>query len=129
MYVLGIHGVGSCCRRHAQRQPLPLHAAIEGAVGAADDPVRRQEQRRADGVGKRRHQRRPALEAGQGVLLDRQRMQLRPQPMRLPLPLLLARRIRPAKCGSQNAMWHTRPMPKTVTSLAPCFFRSAICSA
>ena len=31
-----------------------------------------------------------------------------------------------AKCGSQKAMWHTRPMPNTVISLAPCFFRSAI---
>ena len=34
-----------------------------------------------------------------------------------------------AKCGSQKAMWQTRPMPNTVTSFAPCFFRSPICSA
>src|SRR5439155_473843 len=32
-----------------------------------------------------------------------------------------------AKCGSQNAMWQTRPMPKIVTSFAPFFLRSPIC--
>ena len=32
----------------------------------------------------------------------------------------------PANCGSQNAMWHMRPMPNTVTSRAPFAFRAAI---
>ncbi len=44
----GNPGVGFEMQRHAERQALPLHAAIEGAVGAADDPVRREEQSRAN---------------------------------------------------------------------------------
>ena len=73
---------------HAQRQTLPLHAAVESAVGAADDALGGQEQGRSDGVGERRHQRGPAAKARQGVLLDGQRMEAGAQAMRLLPPLV-----------------------------------------
>ena len=78
------------------RSDSPCHCMPRpnSAVGAADDAVGRQEQGRPDRVGERRHQRRPAAEAGQRVLLDRQRVQPGAEAVRLPLPLGLAGELR-----------------------------------
>ena len=64
-------------QRRPKGHPLPHHAAAKGAVGTADDPVGLEEEARADGVGGRGHQGGAALEAGDGVLLDGERVQLR----------------------------------------------------
>lgn len=71
---------------HPERQALPLHSTAEGAVSAADDLIAAEEQAWADRIGERRDMRRAALETGQGILFDRQRMQLGTQPMSLLLP-------------------------------------------
>src|SRR3954451_13776036 len=67
--------VGAVAEGHPEAGPLPLHAPAEDAVGAADDPVGLEEQAGADRVGEGGDQGRAALEAGQGVLLDGQRVE------------------------------------------------------
>src|SRR6266851_2098221 len=93
--------------RHSQRQSLPLHATIERAVGAADDPVRRQKQSGADRVGEGRNQSGPALETRQGILFDRQRVQLRTQPVGWFFPIgfgrVLGGKVRLPKRNVANA--------------------------
>ena len=63
-------------QRYPQRQTLPLHAATQFAVRAANRIVGLSEESRPDGVGAGGHQRGPALETGNGILLNRQRVQL-----------------------------------------------------
>ena len=62
-------------QRDPQRQALPLHAAAEFAIRAADGVVSARKECRADGVGEGRHQGGATFEAGNGILLDRQRVQ------------------------------------------------------
>ena len=64
-------------QRHPQRQALPLHPPSERAIGAANDPVRGEEQAGADRVRERRHQCRAALETRESVLFDRERVEFR----------------------------------------------------
>ena len=60
---------------------------------AADDPIGLEEKPGADRVGEGRDQGRAALEAGERVLLDRQRVQPGAQSMRLSFPFGHAREL------------------------------------
>lgn len=80
-------------QRHPQAESLPHHSA-ERAIRAADDLVGSEEQAGADRIGVGRNQRRAALETGERVLFDRQRMQLCSQAMCLFFPLGLRRELR-----------------------------------
>src|SRR5512142_1822881 len=64
----GDPGIGAVAKGHPEAHALPVHAALEGAVGAADDPVGLEEQAGADGVVEGGDERGPALEAGHRVL-------------------------------------------------------------
>lgn len=64
----------------------PAHCSIR----PADRIIRLQEQAGIDRVGIARHECGAAFEAGDGILLDGQRMQIRAQPMRLLRPLSVA---------------------------------------
>ena len=72
---------------HPEGKPLPLHPSSKRSVRTADDFIATQEEARPDGIGEGRNVCGPAFEAGQGVLVDRQGVQLRPQPMGLLFPL------------------------------------------
>ena len=61
---------GGVPQRDPQRQTLPLHTATEFAIRAANGVVGARKEGRSDGVGEGRHQRRPTLEAGNGILFD-----------------------------------------------------------
>ena len=67
---------------------MPLHVPAEDPLGAADDPIGLEEQSWADSVGEGGYQGRPALEAGQRILLDGQGMEPGAQAMGLRLPLV-----------------------------------------
>ena len=125
----GDPGVGTVAEGHPEAGALPLHAAVEDAVGAADDPVGLEEEAGADGVGEGRNQRGPAPEAGQGVLLDGQRVQPSRRCGGSGPSSRRALANSAAKWGSQNAMWQTRPMPKMTISSAPLLLSSPIRSA
>ena len=90
----GDPGVGAVAEGHPEAGALPLHAPVEDAVGAADDLVGLEEEARADGVGEGRDERRAAPEAGQGVLLDGQRVQPGAEPVGLGFPRRRRRRTR-----------------------------------
>src|SRR5450756_266575 len=53
---------------------LPLHAPSKGTIASSDDPVRLEEQPGADGVGSAGHEGCAALETGNRILLDGERM-------------------------------------------------------
>lgn len=85
--------VRTITKGHPKAHALPLHAAAKRSIGAADDPVSLEKQSRADRVGPGRDERRPALETGNGVLLDGERMQFGAQAIILTLPFCLGREL------------------------------------
>ena len=90
MYVLGIHGVGSCSS--VMRSDRPCHCMPRPKVPSAP-PMMRSAARNSAGpmvLANAGTSVVRLLEAGQRVLLDRQRMQPGAQAMRLLLPLGLA---------------------------------------
>src|SRR5690625_4376424 len=72
-----------------EREPLPLHSASEDTICTTNGVICSGKKAGTNGVGVSRNPRRAALEAGQCVLLDRQRVQSRTNPVRLLLPLLI----------------------------------------
>ena len=79
--------VRSETKRHPEAHALPLHAAAEGAVRTADRVVGLEHDAGAHGVRAARDECRAALERGERVLLDRERMQLHTDAVGLLQPL------------------------------------------
>src|SRR5262249_41070368 len=129
MYVLGIHGVGSWCS--VIRSDSPCHCMPRLNAPSAPPMIRSAPKNNAG----------PIVFAYAGTSVVRL-LQLvsafcsivngcSRAPRRCVWAFHSASLLNsPAKCGSQNAMWQTRPMPKTVTCRAPWLFRrSAIWAA
>ncbi len=70
---MDVRAVAQC---HPETHALPLHSAGQHAIGATDNVVRVEYNSGAHGVGATGNQRPTGAKAGDGILLDCERMQI-----------------------------------------------------
>lgn len=70
----GDPNAGAIPQSHPETHGLPAHATGQSTVTAADDDICLHKQAGANSVGATGHQRSAGFEAGNGILLDGQRM-------------------------------------------------------
>ena len=86
-----LHSAGAVAEGHPERKALPLHAAAESSVCAADSIVSLKDDAGAYGVCTAGNEGRPRLEARESVLLNGEGMDLSRNSVWCRTPLLLGR--------------------------------------